>query len=52
VLGAGQVGFRFGNDGGSESRIDNFAIITVPEPTVASLFGGLGTLFLLRRRRH
>jgi hypothetical protein len=49
VLGAGQVGFRFGNDGGSESRIDNLTII--PEPNTAALLGGLGTMLLLRRRR-
>ena len=49
VLGAGQAGFRWSNDGGSNSRIDNFAII--PEPSTAALLGGLGGILLLRRRR-
>jgi len=50
VLGDGQVGFRWGNDGGSDSRIDNFSV--VPEPsTIAILSGGIGVLFGFRKRR-
>jgi hypothetical protein len=48
VLGAGQVGFRWSNDGGSNTRIDNFGV--VPEPsTVGFLAAGL-TFGLFRRR--
>ncbi len=51
VLGAGQVGFRWSNDGGSETRIDNFSV--VPEPTtMVMLAGGLGVLFGYRKRRR
>lgn len=51
VLGAGQVGFRWSNDGGSDSRIDNFSV--VPEPTtIAMLTGGLGFLFGCCKRRR
>lgn len=52
-LGAGQVGFRWGNDGGSNTRIDNFSISVVPEPgTLAILGGGLAALVGFRQRRH
>ncbi len=53
VLGAGQVGFRWGNDGGSNTRIDNFAIAVVPEPgTLALLTAGLAGLFGFQQRRR
>lgn len=47
--------FRFGfNDSGSNTRdewaITSFSVTPVPEPS-AALLGGLGLIFLLRRRR-
>ena len=33
------------------SQIDNFSVTAVPEPSSAALLGGLGALFLIRRRR-
>jgi hypothetical protein len=33
------------------SQIDNFSVTAVPEPSSAALLGGLGVLFLIRRRR-
>lgn len=49
VLGAGQVGFRWSNDGGSDTRIDNYGV--VPEPSTWGLLAfSLTTAVVLRRR--
>lgn len=45
VLGAGQVGFRWSNDGGSNTRIDNYGV--VPEPSTWALLA-----FSLTTVRH
>jgi hypothetical protein len=42
------------NNGGywnHATQIDNFSVTAVPEPSSAALLGGLGALFLIRRRR-
>jgi hypothetical protein len=49
-------GFKIGlgNYGGywdHATQIDNFVVTAVPEPSSAALLGGLGALFLIRRRR-
>jgi hypothetical protein len=46
---------KFGHDPADywsqASQIDNFSVTAVPEPSSAALLGGLGALFLIRRRR-
>jgi len=53
TAGYANVGWIMGNAGAANigaSRISNFSLTAVPEPA-AALFGGLGLLTLLRRRR-
>ncbi len=46
------VGFTFNHDGGSDSfNVSSITVDTVPEPTIATMAGLLGTIGLLRRRR-
>ena len=47
-----QLKFDNLNTSGSFRSLDDLGFIVVPEPSSAVLLGGLGTLLLMRRRRH
>ena len=46
-----RVGWALGSTSGTQSKLDNVTLTSIPEPT-AALLGGLGLLSLLRRRRN